>query len=83
MELTVSRPPVYLAMQNVATSGEPDYRMHQEQFLARLKALISAANDNLCLAQARYNADFDKTVRRHLSEAVRVLEVVRSTAGRP
>ncbi len=56
MELTLSRPPVHLAMQNVATAGELDYRLQREQFLARLKALTSAANGNLRVAQARYKA---------------------------
>ncbi len=48
-------------MQNVATTGEPGYSQQREQFLGRLKAFMSATNDNLCHAQAR--ADFDKAVK--------------------
>ncbi len=40
MNLPNSRPPVHLAMQNVATIGESDYRLQREQFLARLQALF-------------------------------------------
>ncbi len=63
MELTVSRLPVHFSIQKVATAGESDYLLQREQFLARLKALMSAANVNLCLAQARYKADFEKAVK--------------------
>ncbi len=63
MELTVSRPPVHLAMQNVATAGESGYRLQSGQFLARRKALMSAPNGNFRVAQVRYKAEFDKAVR--------------------
>ncbi len=63
LDLTVSRPPVHLAIQNVATPGEPQPRLQREQFLARLKALMGTANGNLRQAQVRYKADFYKAVR--------------------
>ncbi len=63
MERTVRRPPVHFAVQNVATAGKSDYKLQREQFLARRKALVSAANVNLRVAQAQYKADFDKAVR--------------------
>ncbi len=47
----------------MATSGEPDYRLQREQFFVRVKALMSAANENLRLAQARYKVDFDKALK--------------------
>ncbi len=63
MELTGSRPPVHLAMQIVATTGESDCRLKREQFLARLKALKSATNGNRRLGQVRCKADFDEAVK--------------------
>lgn len=63
LDLTVSRPPVHLAMQNVATGGHTKHRLHREQFLARLKEMMKSAGSSLRRAQARYKADFDRSVR--------------------
>lgn len=54
LEVTVSRPPVRLTIQNMASTSEPHPRLQGEQFLARLKSVMATASKNIRGAQARY-----------------------------